>query len=175
MDHADILRSFRKKPLAAPGLLTIPLAYDQAEIKRIIPHREPFLLLDQLRGLNEELGLHLASRRVDENDPVFKGHFPGSPVYPGTLQLEMIGQAGLCLYYFLSNHTQRIAEDARPIKVRATKVLGACFLEPVLPGQEVFLAIKKLTQDPYLGSVVGQVMFGSSICTVAICEVCFLE
>ena len=175
MDYVDILKSYRKKPVAAPNLFTVPLAYDQTGIEKIIPHREPFLFLDQLRGLNLEQGLLLASRRINENDPVFKGHFPGSPIYPGTLLLEMIGQAGLCLYYFLNHHTQHIAENARPVKVRATKILGANFLEPVLPGQEVFLVVKKLTHETYIGSVLGQVVFGPSICTVAICEVCFLE
>jgi len=175
VDYEAILKSLRKKILAPPGLLTGAWSYDRAAIASILPHREPFLLLDRLCGLDLEQAVLAASRRLAEADPVFQGHFPGSPVYPGTLQLEMIGQAGLCLYYFLNQQSRRIADPPRPLKVRATKIMGAQFLEPVLPGQEVEIVARKLAQDTCLGSVQGQVTCQGRICTTALCEVCFLE
>ena len=175
MDHEAILKSLRKKPLAPPELMTGDWSYDQTAIASILPHRAPFLLLDRLCGLDLDRAVLAASRRIAEDDPVFKGHFPGSPIYPGTLQLEMIGQAGLCLYYFLDHQSRRIAEAAKPLKVRATKIMGAQFLEPVLPGQVVNILVQKLAQDTCLGSVQGQVTCAGRICTTALCEVCFLE
>jgi 3-hydroxyacyl-[acyl-carrier-protein] dehydratase len=175
VDHEAILRSLRKKPLAPPELWAGEWSYDRAAIAAILPHRDPFLLLDRLCGLDLDQAVLAASRRIPEDDPVFRGHFPGSPVYPGTLQLEMIGQAGLCLYFFLDHHSRRITEAAKPLKVRATKIMGAQFLEPVLPGQEVVILVRKLAQDTCLGSVQGQVICAERVCTTALCEVCFLE
>ncbi|MEW6515999.1 MAG: 3-hydroxyacyl-ACP dehydratase FabZ family protein [candidate division FCPU426 bacterium] len=175
MDSETILKSLRKKPLAPPDLLTQGWSCDQAAIRRILPHREPFLLLDRLIGLDLDQAVLAASRRIDPGDPVLRGHFPGLPVYPGALQVEMIGQAGLCLYSFLERQSREIAAEPRPLKVRATKILGAHFLESVLPGQEVMVVVKKLAQDPYLASVQGQVIYAGRICAAALCEVCFLE
>lgn len=175
MDCEAILKSLRKRPLAPPDFPAQGWSCGQDAISRILPHRPPFLLLDRLCGLDLDQALLAASRRIDPADPVLQGHFPGSPVYPGTLQVEMIGQAGLCLYYFLEQGSRAIAPAPRPLKVRATKILGAHFLEPVLPGQEVMVVVKRLAQDPYLASVQGQVICAGRICTAALCEVCFLE
>ncbi len=175
MDYAAVLKTHRKKPLASPEDLSHPLAYDQDEIIKIIPHREPFLLVDRLLGLDLGQGVILASRKIAETDPVFQGHFPDFPVYPGSLQLEMIGQVGLCLYYFEKHRRTDISDQAQPVPVRATKILGAHFLEPVPPGAEVTVAVKKLEQEAYLGTVVGQVISGKTVCSVSISEVCFLE
>lgn len=175
MDYEATLKSLRKKSLAPPDLLAGGWSYDQTAIARLLPHREPFLLLDRLCGLDLDQAVLAASRRIAPEDPVLRGHFPGTPIYPGTLQVEMIGQAGLCLYYFMEQQSRTLAASPRPLKVRATKILGAHFLEPVLPGQEVMVVVKQLAQDPYLASVQGQVTCGGRICTVALCEVCFLD
>ncbi len=175
MDYAEVLRTSRKKPLVDVDTISEKISYHRETIKKIIPHREPFLLIDRLIGLDLHQGIILGSRRISEDDPVFQGHFPDFPIYPGTLQLEMIGQAGLCLYYFMTKQQLYVEEQAKPVPVRATKVLGAYFLEPVMPGKDVLLAVKKLEQDDYFGTVVGQVISEQKVCSVSINEVCFLE
>ncbi|MBN1271379.1 MAG: beta-hydroxyacyl-ACP dehydratase [Candidatus Aminicenantes bacterium] len=178
---SDLLRTFRKKPL-------IPLDHIEAkssfhkldcgreDIKKIIPHREPFLLIDKLLGLDLTPGeeVILGVRFIPAEDPVFKGHFPEAPLYPGSLQLEMSGQLGLCLTYFVVNKRKTIAENAEPLAVRATKVLGALFLEPVLPDSEVLLLSKRLDYDGYFGRVISQVLREGKVCSVSIAEVLFL-
>lgn len=63
------------------------------EIMEIIPHRQPFLLLDRVEEL--EPGVRaVAYKNVTYNEPFFAGHFPQEPVMPGVLMVEALAQAG---------------------------------------------------------------------------------
>jgi len=66
-----------------------------AEIKSLLPHREPFLFLDGVQRLEENL--IEAYRDVRPDEFYFAGHFPGNPILPGVLQVEAIAQAGILL------------------------------------------------------------------------------
>ncbi len=173
MDYQELLKRNRKKPLEASGGFT-PLAWGRREIQLILPHREPFLLLDRLTGVNVEAESLRGLRSLSAEDPVFEGHFPDFPVYPGCLEVEMIGQLGLCLSYFLEKRTTEPPSEIVPLRVRATRILGALYLEPVLPGKTVTLLARKLDNDDYFASVMGQVIVDDKVACVAICEVCFL-
>ena len=65
---------------------------NQEQIKEIIPHRDPFLLIDEV--LSMEVGKKVVARKyIKEDDFWFKGHFPEKPVTPGVLMIEMLAQA----------------------------------------------------------------------------------
>ncbi len=62
------------------------------EIREILPHRYPFLLVDKVIDMQEEEITCI--KCVTQNEPFFQGHFPHEPIMPGVLQLEAIAQAG---------------------------------------------------------------------------------
>ncbi len=66
--------------------------YGINDIKKILPHRPPFLLMDKVLYLDNEY--IVAVKNVTMNEPFFTGHFPDEPIMPGVLQVEALAQAG---------------------------------------------------------------------------------
>ncbi len=178
MDAASteaLLKSFRKKPLFDKDQLPVTLNYGEADIKKIIPHRSPLLYVDKLDTYDPNEGLMAGRRLIAKDDPVFLGHFPDFAVYPGNFTVESIGQLGLCMYYFVANNRNDIADDAKPIQLRATRIMGALFIEPILPGDEVVLLAKRLSFDGYFATVIGQAIVRGKVAVVTCGEVMIID
>jgi beta-hydroxyacyl-ACP dehydratase FabZ len=65
--------------------------YDVVEIMKILPHRYPFLMVDKIVELEENVRI-VGIKNVTMNEPFFQGHFPGRPVMPGVMILEAMAQ-----------------------------------------------------------------------------------
>lgn len=92
---------------------------NKEEIKKILPHRDPILLVD--RVIEKGDNYIIAERDIKENDPIFKGHFPDYPIYPGVYIIEGLAQtAGLLLLksneipLFLGIDNARFKSEVKP-------------------------------------------------------------
>jgi 3-hydroxyacyl-[acyl-carrier-protein] dehydratase len=168
-----IAKTAGRHPLWTPDGLAIKVSFGRDTIERLIPHRDPFLLVDEITEVGLSERTIRGRRRVDAGDPVFRGHFPGQPVYPGVLQLEIIGQLALCLLYFLSAGSIAVPADAPPRNVRAVKIHLAQFLSPVGPGDELSVICRAVHLDEFTGVCSGQILRGATICSFGVSEIYF--
>lgn len=141
-----------------PDAQRFPVVVDGEALERLLPHRAPMRLLDHLLALDQEGRRALGTRYVDPADPVLAGHFPGDPVYPGVLQLELMGQTGLCL----------LGEQRRP---RIVGVEHARFLEVVRPDDVMRAEVAVLDEDSLRGRIGAQVWVRQRLCSAAVLEV----
>jgi 3-hydroxyacyl-[acyl-carrier-protein] dehydratase len=107
------------------------------EIKKIIPHRYPFLLVDKVIDCVPKESL-TAIKNVSINEQFFVGHFPQEQVMPGVLIVEALAQAG-AIFFYLSKKTK---EDKNLIYYLGK--IQAKFMKPVVPGDQLRLEIKPL-------------------------------
>ncbi|MGD2069030.1 MAG: hypothetical protein PVI57_10190, partial [Gemmatimonadota bacterium] len=104
-------------------------ALDRVEIRRLIPHRDPFLFVDRITCVDRDSSTIVCRYDLGRGGRLVAGHFPSRPVWPGVLQIEAIGQAGLCLAGLLGEAGWDEAERG----VALTHILGARFVRPVTP------------------------------------------
>ena len=109
-----------------------PPIYDKEKIKTILPHRDPFLFIDEIRDIGEDFIIGVKFVKPDEE--YFKGHFPGEPVMPGVLQLETMAQTGGVL--ILS--TVKNPEDYLTFFM---KIDNAKFKQKVIPGDTIIFKL----------------------------------
>jgi 3-hydroxymyristoyl/3-hydroxydecanoyl-(acyl carrier protein) dehydratase len=160
------VRAGRRGVLFDPDALP-RLILDTASVERLLPHRDPMRLVDEVVGLDIGAGRIVGRRRIAADDPVFEGHFPDAPVYPGALQTEAVGQCGLCLHSLLAGGGAPPRTDARPPSVRLVRIVVAEFLEPVSPGADAVL-LAELVDDGFTMLTLGQmVVDGRPTCVCA--------
>jgi len=176
MEQAEFeayINNLKRRPIKLDQKTKIKLQYGKDDVNRILPHRPPFDFVESIEALDSENSAIEASGFVDANNPIFKGHFPDYPIYPGVHQIETMGQAGLCLAYFVKNGTTAINNESSPVQCMFTKVHHASFLRPVLPGSNLNLRAQILEHDDFVGIVAAQIIVDDKINSFSILEVCF--
>ena len=103
---------------------------ERAEIEEILPHRDPFLLIDEVVSL--EPGVRVVARkRVREDEWYLAGHFPGRPIMPGVLIVEAMAQTGAVAVLCAEENRGKLALFAGIDDVRFKRI--------VAPGDELEL------------------------------------
>lgn len=123
---------------------------DKEQIKSIIPHRDPFLLIDEVVELEPGKRV-VAKKHLKEDESWFKGHFPNQPVQPGVLTIEMLAQAGAVCILSVPENKGKIAFFGGIDKAR--------FKRQILPGDTVTLSVEII-------KIKGPIGVGKAIATV---------
>jgi UDP-3-O-[3-hydroxymyristoyl] N-acetylglucosamine deacetylase/3-hydroxyacyl-[acyl-carrier-protein] dehydratase len=116
--------------------LTKEPLYNINDIEKLLPHRYPFLLVDKVMEITED-GI-VGVKNVTMNEPMFQGHFPGNPVFPGVLQIEATAQVGGI--FALSKVEQPELYSTYFMKIDNVK-----FKQKVLPGDTLVFELKLIS------------------------------
>lgn len=125
------------------------------DIRKILPHREPFLLVDEVVALEPAKRL-VALKHVRASEPYFAGHFPGAPVMPGVLIIEALAQAGAIMLL-------REIPDRDSKLVFFAGINQARFRQPVFPGDTLRLEIEVLSWRTTRSKMSGKAYVGERL------------
>lgn len=133
--------------------------FDIQEILELLPHRYPMLLVDKVIGYVPGESLH-AVKNVTFNEPVFTGHFPGRPIFPGVLILEALAQATGLLGF-------KMVEDINHDELYLFAAIdNARFKTPVVPGDAMNLHVTFVKERRGIWKFHGEaVVAGKLACT----------
>ncbi len=120
---------------AAPQTQSAPATtLDINQIRQILPHRYPFLLIDRVIEIERKQRI-VAIKNMTANEQFFNGHFPDFPIMPGVLQVEAMAQAGAALLL------TEVPDRANKLMVFAG-IERAKFRRPVVPGDQLRIEVK---------------------------------
>lgn len=130
VEFAKVLKAQIKKQQANGknfDLTKEPL-YDINDIEKMLPHRFPFLMIDKIMEITDDSIWGV--KNITMNEPIFTGHFPGNPVFPGVLQIEAMAQVGGI--FALSK-----VEEPHLYSTYFMKINNVKFKQKVVPGDSV--------------------------------------
>lgn len=126
---------------------------DINEIKKYIPHRYPFLLVDRIIDIEETKITGI--KNVTVNEPFFQGHFPEHPVMPGVLIIEALAQTCGVLVLRREENAGKLAYFA--------SINNAKFRKPVFPGDTLTLQIEVTKHRPRIVQTHGVAKVGDNV------------
>jgi 3-hydroxyacyl-[acyl-carrier-protein] dehydratase len=129
------------------------------EIMALLPHRYPFLLIDRVLDYTPGESL-TAIKNVTINEPIFTGHFPGMPIFPGVLILEALAQATGILGF------KTVTERSENELYLFAAIDEARFKKPVVPGDTMVLEVKFLKERRNMWKFYGEAKVdGQIVCS----------
>jgi len=130
------------------------------EIEEVLPHREPFLMVDEVVEVVPMQRI-VALKNVVASEPYFAGHFPGAPVMPGVLIIEALAQAGALLLF-------REVPDREKKLVFFAGIDECRFRAPVFPGDTLRLELEVLAWRNTRSKMAGKAYVGEKLVAEAI-------
>ena len=125
------------------------------DIQKLLPHRYPFLLVD--RVIEMEIGKRIVGiKNVTANEQFFQGHFPGEPIMPGVLLLEVMAQVGGVL-------ARKTAEETGRPTVYLTGIEKAKFRRPVVPGDQLRVEVEIVRRKGPFWKMAGRISVDSAL------------
>jgi 3-hydroxyacyl-[acyl-carrier-protein] dehydratase len=120
---------------------------DVNQIRQILPHRYPFLLVDRIVELDAERIVGI--KNVTTNEPFFQGHFPEFPVMPGVLIVEAMAQtAGVLVLNNIPDRENKL--------VFLVSIDGAKFRRPVVPGDQLRIEMNVIRRKGSVAKMAGR-------------------
>ena len=110
------------------------MVYDIEQIKQIIPHRDPMLMVDRIDELDVEAGTVTGVKQFSGDELFFPGHFPGNPVVPGVFLIEAMAQTGAVALLSREEYKGKTAYFASWDKIK--------FRRKVVPGDTVTMKVQ---------------------------------
>ena len=137
-----------------------PTSLDVDQIKKLIPHRSPFLFIERLTDIvpNESA---IGHKCVSYNEPHFQGHFPDFPVMPGVLIVEAMAQTAGALVM----HSLGLQSANRPVYFMT--IDKARFRRPVRPGDVMRIPVKAVRRRGPVWRFTGEAYVGDGLCAEA--------
>ena len=106
------------------------------DIKKLIPHREPMLLIDKVK-IVKHFESAIGEKKIKNNEHFFKGQFPNKPIMPGVFIIEALAQTASVLVM----HSLKITSDNKLVYFMSLE--NAKFRKPVMPNSKLYLYVKK--------------------------------
>jgi len=128
--------------------------YDINDIKKIIPHRPPFLLVDKVLYVDDHR--IVATKNVTMNESFFQGHFPDEPIMPGVLQVEALAQAGGV--FFLCK-----VDEPEKYSTYFLKINDVRFRSKVVPGDVMVFSLLLTAAKRGITTTYGKIFVGDKV------------
>ena len=128
---------------------------DINQIRKMLPHRYPFLMVDKVIEIKDKFIVGI--KNITTNEPMFTGHFPEEPVFPGVLQIEAMAQVG-------GLYVLNMMDPTKSYSTYFMKIDGIKFRRKIVPGDTLIIKVELLTPIKRgIATMKGYIFVGSQL------------